>query len=639
MLEQENDKEMQRNQLMAMVLMFVMLGAWMFFFAPEPPQPQEEGAPQTTESGEVRELNPSIGSPDTIAAAPPAEAAVEGLPPVATETTEDDHVVLENDEITLVFTKIGARLKEASLHTASDDLQLVPEYGDLPDHEAVYPLGLRFAENYLGEALNVRRWNASVDPAEQKASFSIDVGGARIEKIFQLAGNSHVVDTQVRYTNLTSEPTLIGVDAKEAAFSLVWAPQVTSHDLDNYLTEQKILLHLPDEELERFATDGIEPPPAGSLYSDRRLNVDWAAVRSAYFVVAMKPEFPNSDTWFAGDGQSFYLGVGVPRVEVPAEDTVIANYRVYIGPNQESYLAEAGESWATLPRALEFFEWFASMDWFAKFLLGLLNWMHNNIYANFGVAIILLTLLVRTVVFPLTWKSMMSMKKMQKVAPELEKLKEEYGDDPEEMQKKQMEFFRERGINPLGGCLPMFLQMPVFIALYRMLGMSYELRGAPFAGWMTDLSAPDRLIEFDFSIPVIFFEIDALNLLPILMGVCMFASTKLTPGSQAAMSNPQQKMLMNIMPVMFAVICYNMSSGLNLYILTSTLLGIAQNLVIQRMDIEVDVKKNPKKTKTAAKPKHFYNAAQARKRELNKEKRREKKAKVLSAKDEKGKRS
>jgi YidC/Oxa1 family membrane protein insertase len=517
-----------------------------------------------------------------------------------------------------------------------DEVDLVPNWGDTPDAQAVYPLGLRFAENYLGSALDQRRWEAAPAADGRSVTFHIETGGARIEKIFTLDAETHALNTQVRYTNLTAEPQLIGLDNKEAAFALVWAPQVTSHDENNMLLYQKILWST-DEGLERFATSDLVPPAAGALYSERSSQVSWAAIRSAYFVVAMQPGFENADTWIIGNPDAFALGVGVPRAEVPAGETLTADFRVYVGPNQNRYLAEG---WPELPAAQEFFEMFAIMDTFAKILLGMLNWVYFNLFANYGVAIILLTLVIRMVLFPLTWKSMISMKKMQKLAPEMERLKEEYKDDQEEFQKKMMEFYRERGVNPLGGCLPMLLQMPVFIALYRMLGTSFELRGAPFAGWMTDLSTPDRLIQFDFSIPLIFFEIDALNVLPFLMGITMFLSTKLTPGAQAAMSNPQQKMIMNIMPVMFAVFCYNVSSGLNLYILTSTLLGIAQNVVIQRLDIDVDVDKKAKSdTKTAAKPKHFYNAAQARKREIAKEARKDKRTQALAAKDKKDKRS
>ncbi|MBI1320501.1 MAG: membrane protein insertase YidC [Candidatus Hydrogenedens sp.] len=635
---------MQRNQLITVVLVIAIMSAWIFFFGPKPPEPGQQPAAETaangtespSEAAAPAESPASLSHPAATPVSPDAEAVMSSLPAAADANQPDDAITLENSEIRFEFTRVGARLKQAELHLGQEEVDLVPGWPELPDSEAVYPLGLRFADNYLGDALDTRRWDAVQSPDGNSVVFSITVDGARIEKEFTLDGETHVLDTTVRYTNTTSEPRLLGVDNKEAALALVWAPQVTSHDDTNRLVHQKILMHTP-EEMVRFATTDVEPPVPGARYSERTAGADWAAIRSAYFVVAMQAGFENPDTWLVGDKHMVALGVGVPRVEVGAGETLAADYRVYIGPNQQEYLAEA---WPGLTAAHEFFEMFAIMDTFAKVLLGMLNWLHNNVIANYGIAIIILTIGIRMLLFPLTWKSMMSMKKMQKLAPEMERLKEEYKDDQEEFQKKMMEFYRERGVNPLGGCLPMFLQMPVFIALYRMLGTAFELRGAPFAGWITDLSAPDRLIDFGTSIPVIFFEIHSLNVLPFLMGISMFLSTRFTPSAQTAMNNPQQKMMMNIMPVMFSVFCYNVASGLNLYILTSTLLGIAQNVFIQRLDIDVDVDKKPKSdSKTAAKPKHFYNAAQARKREIAKETRKDKRAKALTAKDKKDKRS
>jgi YidC/Oxa1 family membrane protein insertase len=263
------------------------------------------------------------------------------------------------------------------------------------------------------------------------------------------------------------------------------------------------------------------------------------------------------------------------------------------------------------------------MNWFALTLLDMMNWFYGNVWANYGMAIIFLTLLIRMATFPLTLKSTKSMKKMQMLQPEIEKLKEECGDDQQEVQKKMMELYKERGVSPLGGCLPMFLQMPVFFAFYRMIGSAFELRHAPFMGWITDLSEPDRLFVLPFSIPLGFFDLDAFNLLPILMGIAMLVSTKLTPQSGPS-QNPQQKMMMNIMPVFFSLICYNMASALNLYILTSTLLGIVQNRFVHVGDEDMKAPVKKKKTETKGR-RNFYAAAQARKREAAKEARREKK--------------
>ncbi len=181
---------------------------------------------------------------------------------------------------------------------------------------------------------------------------------------------------------------------------------------------------------------------------------------------------------------------------------------------------------------------------------------------NYGFAIILITLFIRTLLFPLQYKSFKSMKKMQKLQPELAKVKEKYGDDPQRMQKETMELFKRNGANPMGGCLPLLLQMPVFFAFYQVLFNSVELLGAPFILWIHDLSAKDPYY-----------------VLPVLMGAAMFGQTKLNPSTTA---DPTQQKMMMFMPLIFTFFMKDLPAGLNLYIFVSTLFGIAQQLFVYK---------------------------------------------------------
>ncbi len=479
--------------------------------------------------------------------------------------------------------------------------------------------GLRFADQFWGAALDRRRWEAAKSDDGRGVVFTLDIPGhARVTKSFRLPADGNVLQTTVSYENLSAETVLLGLDTREPAVSLTWGPQVASGDLTKGVTQQ--FTWRKDGKNADTSTNKLKPLEPGGRVAARVPAPDWVALWSAYFAVAFKPEFAGGEGWIAGAPTQFSMGLGAPRTEVAPGKTAAWDYQVYIGSTARHALAAA---WPTLNTVQRFFTSVDWMDKFSKFLLGILNWFHDHIYANYGVAIIFLTLLVRLAVFPLTWKSMMSMKRMSALAPELEKLKKEIGDDQQEMQKRMMELYRERGVNPLGGCLPLMLQMPVFITLYRMLWSAFELRRAPFL-WMADLSEPDRLFKLPFSIPFPFAggHVDGVNLLPILGAVAMLLSTEFMNPSATAMQNSQQKMMMRFMPVMFSVFMYNLASGLNLYILVSTVLGIAQSQVIQRMDIKVDTTK--KKTKTAHRPQHFYAAAQARKREAAREMRREK---------------
>ena len=181
---------------------------------------------------------------------------------------------------------------------------------------------------------------------------------------------------------------------------------------------------------------------------------------------------------------------------------------------------------------------------------------------NWGMAIILLTLVIRTLTFPLQYKSFKSMKKMQNVQPELNKLKEKFKDDPQRMQKETMDLFKREGANPLGGCLPLLLQMPIFFAFYRVLYAAVELVDAPFYGWIIDLSVKDPFY-----------------VLPVLMALSMFLQQKMTPTTSV---DPTQQKIMMFMPLIFGLIMKDLPSGLVLYIFVSTIFGITQQMFVYK---------------------------------------------------------
>jgi YidC/Oxa1 family membrane protein insertase len=623
----KDDKEIQRNQLIAIVLMVALVLIWTQFFLPKPaprPEPTETVIDLSEGESKAEERSPfdrETPRPTTVDEDSPAGAVA--LPPVD-EADEDDgaEIILENAHLELVFTPVGARLKQATVRLGqdgADSIQLVPQSELLSDGESEYPLALFFTDTNLGDALNYRRWSVGPAADANTVSFQLEIPDyVRLEKTFRLREDAHVVDVSVRYTNLSEEKRLLGLDRDEPALSLYWGPNVSSGDLRK--GAQQNVVWRKDDANSYHPTAKFKLTNTRAWYNDRVLDPDWAAVCSAYFTVAIKPDFAQADAWYHGTQQDFRLGVGAPRTEVEPGEDVVFDYEAYIGPRGRESLEAA---WPTLDTALSFFTSVKIMDQFAKLLLAILVWFHAHAIANYGLAIIFLTILVRMAMFPLTWKSMLSMRKMSLLAPEIEKLKEECKDDQQEFQKRTMTLYRERGVSPLGGCLPMLLQMPVFIALYRMLWSAFELRRAPFFLWIQDLSEPDHLMTLPFDIPIPFANapLNSINLLPLLMALSMVASQKLMPMS-GPVQTQQQKTMMTIMPIFFAVITYNMASGLNLYILVSTLLGIAQNYIIRGIPVDADSVK-PKKKKPA-KPRHFYDVARAKQREINKEVRKQK---------------
>ncbi len=223
-----------------------------------------------------------------------------------------------------------------------------------------------------------------------------------------------------------------------------------------------------------------------------------------------------------------------------------------------------------------------AFSWLIDFLVSFLTWLHW-FWHDWGLAIITLVFLVRLILHPITKHSMVSTMKMQKMGPELERLKKKFGDDKDGFSKAQVQLYKEMGFTPVLGCLPMFLQMPIWIALYSALQTEIELRQARFLWgltWIHDLARPDRLITWDahpFTLPLLG-HITSLNVLPILMGFGYFFQQKYTPKPPALTpEQASQQKMMQYMTLLFPLFLYNAPSGLNLYILTSGLVGIIEN--------------------------------------------------------------
>lgn len=308
--------------------------------------------------------------------------------------------------------------------------------------------------------------------------------------------------------------------------------------------------------------------PTGTSYP---APVEWVGVDSQYFLLAAIPDSPRESTAFLGPlgrdlGQA---ALGAASFDVPPGTGVERSYRLFFGPKTPELVATVdprlensiNAGWALVRPLVHAFE-------------AMLRWTHANVVANYGIAIILITLLVRVVTFPLTQRSMKSMKRFAVIAPQMKELQTKYGSDREKLQEEMMKLYRQKGMNPLsamgGGCVPILVQMPFMIALYFALQTSIELRHAPFALWINDLSAAED-----------FFAIAGLpiRVLPLLMGGSMLLQQRLTPAPNA---DPQQRQMMTLMSVAFTFMFYQFPSGLVLYWFVSNLLGIAQQLYVNR---------------------------------------------------------
>jgi YidC/Oxa1 family membrane protein insertase len=302
-------------------------------------------------------------------------------------------------------------------------------------------------------------------------------------------------------------------------------------------------------------------------------NIQWTGQEDHYFMTALIPETPTETNVVLDlNRQTNLLHVTFEQpLELLAPGQVSQHdYHLFMGPKKLSLLREFGYD---LQEVVDF----GFFGIISKPALLLMNWIHDNIIANYGVAIIILTLLIKAAFWPLGNKSYKSMAEMRKLQPLMMDIRNKYKDDKRKMNEEVMGLYKTYKINPLSGCLPMLVQIPVFIAFYRMLYEAIELRHAPFMLWINDLSVPDRLFDFGFSIPFMA-QPTGIPVLTLIMGASMFLQQKLAPPP----GDPMQAKIMMMLPIVFTVIFINFPAGLVLYWLVNNLVSIAQQYNINR---------------------------------------------------------
>jgi YidC/Oxa1 family membrane protein insertase len=454
----------------------------------------------------------------------------------------DELVVVSTDNLIATFTRRGARLVDLELKNFRREIA-----ADSPPLDLVFPLPVLPLTLVLGDGAGDAGLDYTVDTksvavsgaetAEVKFQWRSPSGRRTLEKRYRFRGDSH------RFEIAASGS---GLKGKSPSGILLTPLRPDGHtggtptDKAMVLAKHKIAEH---DTKALLAESEITP------------ETQWVGFSNQYFLMALIAP--------AGVQASSALGITetwpTARLMLGGRDGVTAS--VFAGPKDREVLIAAGSE---LDRSLDF-GWF----WFVAVpLLRLLNLLYD-LTRNYGVAIILLTALVRLVTIPLSQSSFKNMREMQKLQPQVERLRAKFKDDQMALQKETMELYRRHKVNPLSGCLPMLLQLPVFVGLYNGLYHAIELRHAPFMLWIDDLAAPDRLMVAGVGIPV----------LTIIMGASMLVQQWLTP----TQGDPSQKTVMMIMPVVFTFMFINFPSGLVLYWLVSNILSIAQQYYVTRM--------------------------------------------------------
>ncbi len=299
--------------------------------------------------------------------------------------------------------------------------------------------------------------------------------------------------------------------------------------------------------------------------------IGWMAYEDQYFVSAVIPQKAREASVGLGITSTQVLEATYidPSGPVPPGTERTYQYRVYFGPKSLESLGSVG---ADLAKIVDF----GFFDIIAKPLLHVMNFLHRYL-PNYGVVIIIITIIVKLLFWPLSNKSYQSMSQMKKLQPKMAELRAKYKNDKKMMNQEIMNLYKLYKVNPLGGCLPMIFQIPVFFAFYKMLYQAIELRHAPFFLWIDDLSAPDRLFSFDFTIPMMTAPY-GIPVLTIIMGASMFLQQKMSPPP----GDPTQAKMMMFMPIFFTFIFINFPSGLVLYWLVNNILSMGQQYYVTK---------------------------------------------------------
>ncbi len=564
-------KEMsdQMRAMLALVLCTVILIGWNVLFPPPKPGPVEPApAGQSAPSPAASAPNATPTPAAAVAAQQGAAKSSAATAPAGSQAKAADAertIVVENHVYRIEFSNRGGVVKSWKLKGYTDSAEK-PQTLDVVDAVAApqvgqWPLSFLIEDQPLQQQVNSALFATSADGsirAPGEMTFEWSDGRIAAHKTFRFR-DEYVIDIETSVTR----------DGQPLAHAIAWTGGFGDTAAWGHAEIVRIF-HRNGGAVNYLVHKNL----GGGDHHDvpKRFDsaVRYAGIEDRYFAAAFLPR---------GDGLAFWHWKHeaekelkkdkkgkVPVAEFAAGSTTPGpvSLRLFVGPKDFSVLNALNPP---MPEIVDFgWDW---LEVFAKPLFAFLKWL-NNYTHNYGWAIILMTIAINTVLFPLKVKSWRSMQKMQRVAPEMQRIKQKYAKysmrDPrkQEEQQEMMALYKREGINPAGSCLPMLLQMPIWFALYQMLGAAIELRHAPWILWLRDLASPDPWY-----------------ILPASMAVTMYLMQKMTP---VTTTDPMQQQMMNIMPITFGImfIVFPVSSGLVLYILTSNLIGMSQQWYLNK---------------------------------------------------------
>jgi len=608
---------MDKNTTIAFVLIGGILVLWLYLNSPTPPPPQK-GKPADT----TIVKNDSLKQDQK--AAPKTTSIPDKVETTKTEAKSDSSnygkyfsysnekgniITIENDLVVMEIDTKGANIKKYYLKNfhnwfsadVKDDngKDFYKTHVQLINYSMGNALDLAFVSSD-GKAINTKNllFNSNANKHSYRLKdadsltliFSYDLDNNRaIKKIFTFYGDKYSIGTKIEMVGMNN---LISNNA----YDLIWANGirfVEENSVDEANYSDASVYYGGEQVVVDASGDGEK------IQKDFNGRIGWTAVRDKYFAAIIAPDDPSDvdGAFIEGhnevippDGKKEYYST---RLNVPFRNTALESnhFTVYIGPVDYDILKGYGKKLEAVVDFGSFFGLKFIVRPIAEYvLLPLFNFLHNFI-PNYGFVIVVFSLIIKIVLYPLTKKSFQSMKKMQQLQPKIAELKEKYKDDKEKQSKETMKLYSTYGVNPAGGCLPMILQMPIFIALWGLFKTAIELRQQPFILWIKDLSSPDVILNLGFKLPM--FGISEISGLALLMGITTFFQQKMS------VKDPNQKALVYVMPVMLTLMFMSFPSGLNLYYFLFNLFSIIQQYYINHSNDggELVPVKNPNKKK------------------------------------------
>ncbi|QOJ27647.1 MAG: membrane protein insertase YidC [Ignavibacteriales bacterium] len=623
---------MDRQTTLAFLLIGLILMVWLYIQTPPPqPPPQDQSKEQTVDS-----LNGTKAAEKEKPVTAQVPAENDSMPfgkHFANNSGTPGLIRIETDLLYIEMSEKGGKFYKYFLKEFNNWY-----IDDLPENAPYYQKNIQLLNTNRGSSFDLSfittdgrkistgdiRFASSLAPGNYTLkgndslvlSYTLPTadGKGSIIKNFVIYGNRYDSRFTLELNNLDDV-------ISNRAYDIVWGGGirfVEENSVDE-ATAANASVYYGDEQVIVDAAS-----PGETVEQDFNGRVDWITVRNKYFAAVMVPDNPKGvdGAYISGKAGGYEQG-GVrefysAHLKMPFKGgkAETSSFMVYIGPVKYEILDSYNRGLTTIVDFGSFFGLKMIVRPIAEYiLLPLFNFLYDLI-KNYGLVIIIFSLIIKVLLNPLTKQTMDSMKKMQALKPKIDEMKEKFKDDPQKQQSETMKLYSTYGINPLGGCLPLLLQMPIFIALWGTFQTAVELRQQPFVWWITDLSRPDVIFDLGFKIPL--FGVQEISGLAILMGITTYLQQKMS----GAAKDPSQAPLLYIMPVMLTILFMSFPSGLNLYYFLFNLFSIGQQWYVTKYGKPVELVPVPPKAKggffqklmTAAEQKAKQQQAAAKKR-------------------------